>query len=361
MFKIRPFEARTLAWWNDERENIDMNPPYQRRGGVWKAKQKAYLIDSILNGFDLPKIYIADFTYTNTSLNLSRKPYAVIDGRQRLESIFEFFDGTLPLAKDFLLEDQPDVDLGGFTYKELKMQYPKIASKFENFNITTMSVISDEAARINDLFVRLNSSKPLTGAEIRNAMPGPGSEIVRRLSSHRLLTACVSFKTARAQDRNVAAKLLLIEFLGDFADTKKAQLDKLIHKPERLAARAEANPTELERAEERVVDNMNRMVHAFSEKDPLLSSEGPVVVYYWFFRHYSSVDGKILRAFLAEFQGQRDENKEQVRQGNSADEELSKYETLSRNTNDQSSLRERFKILVRRFELYRKERRLLSV
>ena len=61
-FKITRFEARTLSWWKTRRSKIDMEPPYQRRGRLWSDTDKAYLIDSILNGYDVPKVYMADFT-----------------------------------------------------------------------------------------------------------------------------------------------------------------------------------------------------------------------------------------------------------------------------------------------------------
>src|SRR5687768_59510 len=97
VFTVRIFDPRTLSWWNAERDQIDMTPGFQRRGGLWSSTDKAFLIDSILNGFDIPKIYIADFTYVDTHLNVNRKPYAIIDGKQRLEAIFDFFDNRIVL------------------------------------------------------------------------------------------------------------------------------------------------------------------------------------------------------------------------------------------------------------------------
>ena len=53
--------SKPLIWWYNRRSSIDMNPPYQRRGRLWSASDKAYLVDSISNGFDVPKLYMADF------------------------------------------------------------------------------------------------------------------------------------------------------------------------------------------------------------------------------------------------------------------------------------------------------------
>ena len=59
MFKITDFGNKTLSWWYSKRKKIDMNPPYQRRGKLWSDTDKAYLIDSIINGYapDTPGTY----------------------------------------------------------------------------------------------------------------------------------------------------------------------------------------------------------------------------------------------------------------------------------------------------------------
>ena len=68
MFKVQAHEKRTIGWWYQKREKIDFEPPYQRKGNLWGDKDKAYLIDSILNEYDIPKIYLTDFTILNTGL-----------------------------------------------------------------------------------------------------------------------------------------------------------------------------------------------------------------------------------------------------------------------------------------------------
>jgi hypothetical protein len=71
----------------------DHNPPYQRPGGQWGLKQKQKFIDSLLNNFPVPPIY----------LHRNGRSCAVIDGKQRLETIREFIDGKFQLASDFAL------------------------------------------------------------------------------------------------------------------------------------------------------------------------------------------------------------------------------------------------------------------
>ena len=212
--KVTPHETKTLSWWRSRRSKIDMQPSYQRRGRLWSPADKAYLVDSILNGFDVPKLYMADFTYGNSKINESNLPYAIIDGKQRLEAIFDFFDGKVILNDDFVFIEQPNLKLGGLGYKDLQSGYVDIAEIFDNFNLAVMSVVTNDAELINELFVRLNRSKPLTGAEVRNAMAGPAPGIIRELAKHEFFKELIAFKTTRLEDQNAAAKLLLFEYNG---------------------------------------------------------------------------------------------------------------------------------------------------
>ena len=115
MLEVRPISRpRTLSHWYSERETIDMNPSYQRRGDLWPLRHRQLLLNSIINSYDIPKIYLADFTYMTSSLNEGRKPYAVIDGKQRLKTIFDFFDDALLLDDTPVYMDREEYHFGGF-------------------------------------------------------------------------------------------------------------------------------------------------------------------------------------------------------------------------------------------------------
>ncbi len=343
MFTVRPFEARTLIWWHNERANINMNPPYQRRSGLWTTRDRAYLIDSIINGFDIPKLYIADFTYVNTPLNQGNKPYAVIDGKQRLSAIFDFLDGALTLDAKFRYFKRPDLDLGGLSYKDLKSRYADVASSFENFNLTIMSVITDEEDKINELFVRLNRSKPLTGAELRNAMIGVVPSLIREIAAHEFFKSRISFNVSRGQDLNAAAKLLLIEYQERFVGTTKPNLDRLVEE-------GSANESKITRAAQRVVENLNDMAEIFTPSDPLLKSQGPLTIYYWLVRNTLSHRKSVLREFLLKFEQDRRKNREKAKSpaAKNIDEELLNYDIQNRSTDNQGTLENRYRILLSR-------------
>jgi hypothetical protein len=180
------------------------------------------------DGFDVPKLYMADFTFGDSPLNVKKLPYAIIDGKQRLEGIFDFFEGEIGLNDDFVLLEDPTTPLGGLTYAELQNRFPDLAERFEEYELSVMSVITKKEDLVNELFIRLNRSKPLRGAEIRNAMKGPAPEVIRQIAKHEFFTSYIRFDTQRGEDLNVVAKLLSFEYHGKPQPTKKADLDGFV-------------------------------------------------------------------------------------------------------------------------------------
>lgn len=339
MFSVRPFENRTLSWWSDERRNIDLEPTYQRKGRVWSVTEKAFLIDSVLNGYDVPKIYIADFTYFPSALNKAKKAYAVIDGRQRFEAFFDFFDDRFGLSETFVYLEDSSVRIAGLNYSQLKSRHPKIASRFENFNLSVMSVITDDEARINDLFVRLNSSKPLSGAEVRNAMAGDVPILIREIAQHAFFAHKVSFNTNRKQDHNAAAKLLLLEYRGALVDTKKVNLDRFV----REAVRSES--TAIDAAAARVKSQLDRIAPLFMDKDIALKLATGLPVYYWYFRNNEATPAVVQK--IRAFEDARKSNKQVAALGESdfVNEELQLYDYFNRSPDDATSHERRLQIL----------------
>jgi hypothetical protein len=255
------------------------------------------------------------------------------------------------LAEDFEWASNPSLRLGKLSYRDLLQNHPKAASKFANFNLSVMRVITDDEAKINELFVRLNRSKPLTGAEIRNAMGGVVPTLIRSIASHVFFTDRSRFSAQRRQDLNAAAKLLLIEFRGKPVGTQKPGIDRFVLE----GTKAEAGTTEFERAAKRVQSVLNRMASIFISKDPLLSSAGPLAVYYWLVRESNSALDKVMRQFLLTFQDERARNKALASAGKKkgVDPELVLYDTLDRSTDNQGAIEGRFEILRRRLAQFR--------
>jgi len=299
-----------------------------------------------LNDYDMPKLYLADFNLANSPLNESKSAYAVIDGKQRLNAIFAFFDGDLVLDKRFKYLDDPELELANMSYFDLKRYHPRIARKFEEHVPAVMSVVTDEPLKIEQLFVRLNSGVQVNRAERRNAMEGIVPVIIRRLGDHPFFRSKIRFNTLRMADLNLAAKLLLIEHRNGFIDTKADNLDALVEEA------IQGDPKLFEKTEQMVVGVLNHMAKGFEDHDPLLGSEGNIPVYYWLVKHHPT-RVKAIRDFLEEFVLAVKQNQLLVKENPQAgDPELREYYTMSRTTNDQASLAGRYAILERRFGEY---------
>lgn len=344
ILRISPHKAMTLIWWSKNRDSIDFSPAYQRRGRLWSPADKAYLIDTIINGYDVPKLYLADFQFGQSSLNASRLPYAIIDGKQRLEAVFDFFDNRLVLANEFQYRKNPALQLGGLSLKDLKKNYPTVADDFENASLDIMSVFAEDEKDIHDIFVRLNRSKPLTGAEVRNAIVGPVPDIIRTLASHSFFLENIKFGVKRAGDLNAAAKVLLFEYYESPIATKKSNLDE-------FAESNEIQKDKLELASRRVIDTLDSMVDIFIPKDPLLSSAGIIPVYYWFVKNIDRSKHHMIREFLHWFETERSVNRDnqKISDGDAIQANLSRFDTLNRSTNDLNSHIGRYEILKSAF------------
>jgi hypothetical protein len=349
-FSIRTMDAKPLTWWRTRRNKIDMEPSYQRRGRLWSQTDKAYLIDSILNGFDIPKLYMADFTVgENSKLNKNKLTYAIIDGKQRFEAIFDFFDNAVVLNDDFIYKADPTLKLGGLGYKDLVANHYEVAEIFDTFNLTIMGVHATTEAPINELFVRLNRNKPLTGAEIRNAMSGPAPHVIRSIRDHDFFTSNIAFSFTRGADLNAAAKLLRFEFIGKPVDTKKKVLDDFV-----LSLEGQEQKDLLELAARRVNDNLETMSEIFLPRDKLLSSGGLLPVYYWFCREQDNSTHHLIREFLVQFEEERKYNRASFSDTNTnkpsnINQDYVAFDNFNRSTNDLNSHIGRFEILSKLF------------
>lgn len=199
--------AKARVW----RSAIDDDPPYQRGGDAWTLAQRQRFIDSLLNGYDVPKLYLHDLRGRHPT-----KVYAVVDGKQRLSAIWSFLADGFGLADDFRVERPSD---GGSQSGPVgPLRFSELAAEWQARLLATyLSVVlirdADEAD-IDKLFARLNDGTPLTAAEARNAIAGRMSALVREVAAMPVLAELLRFADARGAHREVAVALLALEDAG---------------------------------------------------------------------------------------------------------------------------------------------------
>lgn len=137
-----------------KRGDILFTHKLQRREGVWNRTQKSLLIDSLLRG------YLVNPTYTVIE---DKKQY-VIDGVQRLSSVFDYIQGKFSLSKDLdpIVIDGESYEIAGKKFKKLD---EKLQDELMSAQIQVCEISEHTDKDVREMFRRLNSGKPLNTSQ----------------------------------------------------------------------------------------------------------------------------------------------------------------------------------------------------
>ncbi|MDY4591926.1 MAG: DUF262 domain-containing protein [Eubacteriales bacterium] len=153
-FGQREYSIREL-FESYNRKEIVLSPKFQRRP-VWEYKAKSYLIDSILKGLPIPRIFIRE--KTNLDMTAIRE---IVDGQQRLKAIFDFINDGFKVNKIHNTQN------GGKLFSELDDDVKK---EFLKYPISAILFIDLDDNTIFDIFARLNTySVKLNNQELLNS------------------------------------------------------------------------------------------------------------------------------------------------------------------------------------------------
>lgn len=153
------------------RENIELNPRFQRRD-AWNIQRKSRLIESLILGLPIPQIVLAE---------QKKGHYLVLDGKQRLLTILQFYNKSKSANNHFALKDLEILtELNGSNYQKLKdnFLYTDKLDALDNQTIRTTIIRNWQSeAFLYKVFLRLNvENTPLSPQELRQAL-NPGKFI----------------------------------------------------------------------------------------------------------------------------------------------------------------------------------------
>ena len=207
--EVIPMSVSAVMSWLSH-ETINLNPAYQR-DAVWKKDQKVYLIDTIIRGYDVPKLYI---------LKLKNDTYDVVDGQQRIRTLDEFLNGGFTLATSGYE--------GEFAGKKFSQLPPKVKSAINEFELHIVELTGDRWTDevIRDIFLRLQKGTPLNPAEKRRALTGSIAKIVSELADSDLFSSCSQISESRFGYEDAAAKILHLAIEGEKNGLKAASIAK---------------------------------------------------------------------------------------------------------------------------------------
>lgn len=149
---------RTLSWFNKafQREELELSAPFQRNP-VWTDSQKAYLIDTILQGLPIPELYMQDVVDES-----GNEKHVVVDGQQRIRACLDFIQGEYSL-----LGDDIQSRWRGWKFEDLSPDEKQIVFGYKFVVRILPSMLEEDLRRI---FARLNRNVvALNHQELRNA------------------------------------------------------------------------------------------------------------------------------------------------------------------------------------------------
>lgn len=154
-FSTRNYSVRDFEEWR-ERDELVLNPKFQRRE-VWSDKARSYLVDTIIRGKPIPKIFMRQDLNPETR----RTRREVVDGQQRLSSVLSFIKDGFKLSKAHHKE------FGGRYFSGLDSDTRRDILQYE-FVVDLLEDMPD--SEVYDLFARINTfSENLKPQELRNA------------------------------------------------------------------------------------------------------------------------------------------------------------------------------------------------
>jgi hypothetical protein len=207
---------RNVFWFKKVNDNneLEMKPPFQRNP-VWVTKQKSFLIDSILNGYPVPEIYMQEEIH-----GVSDVRYILVDGQQRIRAVLEYLEGK------FKIDSKDSQKWGGKYFEDLEIDEKRKLLEY-NFVVRILPIMDDD--EIRTIFQRLNRNVvSLNKQELRQATYwGPFIKLMNDLANHPLWTKIDVFT------QNDIRRMLDVEYVSELTiaylhglQNKKQSLDK---------------------------------------------------------------------------------------------------------------------------------------
>lgn len=195
-----------LKWWGNK-----LIIPRFQRAYVWKIKQASEFVDSVLRGLPVPSFFFYDDTDNSRLL--------VVDGQQRLRSLYLFMKEEKFQGKPFRLTGNIHPKWAGKTYSELDQEdRDRIDDTLLNITVMRQLTPDDGQSSMYLAFQRINTGgETLNAQEIRMAVSyGPLAQLLYELANDRRFDKWSFLKTKeqRQNENNSIIQELILKFFA---------------------------------------------------------------------------------------------------------------------------------------------------
>lgn len=204
------------------RKELIINEDYQRASGIWPDDARSYFIDTILEGYLFPRIYL----YQTLNAKTHKPIKELVDGQQRITTIQDFVNNKFAL-------NSSSKNFEGLKFEDLDDEQK---NKFNSYQIETTLILNATRNELFEMFRRMNAyTSPLTKAELRHSIyQGElkwlvielADEITPILQEYKILTVK---QISRMADNEFIAELILALDSG-ITSRNSSAIDKLYKK-----------------------------------------------------------------------------------------------------------------------------------
>lgn len=211
-FESRHYSINDFREW-DERRELQLTPKFQRRS-VWSDKARSYLMDTVIRGYPISKIFMRHDINPDTKKSLRE----IVDGQQRIRTILNYLQDGFKISKIH------NEEYGGNYYSQLSSRIQRDILQYE---VSVDVLLGAEDPDVLDIFARLNTyTVKLNRQEMRNAkyfglfkktVYSLGYEYVNFLIENNVLA---EREVARMAEAELASELAII-IIDGLQDRKK--------------------------------------------------------------------------------------------------------------------------------------------
>ena len=211
-FDSRTYSINDFLEWH-KNEQLELNPRFQRRS-VWTDSARSYLMDTIIRGKPIPKIFIRQKLNVTTKKSIRE----IVDGQQRMRTILSYMNDGFQISR------RHNPTFGGYYFSQLNDidgVTNDIQANILNYELSVDLLVNMPDEEVLDVFGRLNSySVVLNEQEKLNALHfGPfktladtiGHKYYRFWVDSKILS---EYDVLRMADANLVADLLIAMIEG---------------------------------------------------------------------------------------------------------------------------------------------------
>ena len=236
----------------------------QRKEGMWNAKQKSLLIDSILRSYPIDPI----------RCEKDNETFRIFDGVQRSTTLKRFLADEFKLSKDLnpVILDGVEYEIAGKSFSNLDTA---VKDKIESFELIIYTFTDCTDEDIRNMFLRQNNGKALSNTQKRTAIePQNVSDIVFELASNEMFEKFLTEKQINSDvSRDIIRETLMIINSSeehDFINFSAKAIDDFV-----LWYSESVNNDDVEI----IKQAMSEINEAFEEKIKLAHTSLPMVLY----------------------------------------------------------------------------------